>query len=250
MFWDREVVRLVVDFCRTASVMEYEDGTATQFNGSLCQVTGKVRKATIVLSPLLQHCYFQVPPFNEYLNVNTPLQIGGMAADKFDPLRFHWSHTPQGKPFDGCIRNIVHNSKLYDLAEPGLFRYSKPGCTPVEEACNANFPGSGSLVGVGGGGSSRCGEHGTCVGSLRQPTCECNPGWTGQDCSVETMPATFDPQSYVKYALSFEPDRFTTEIQLRFRLVRAVPPHYLSWYLSATRCNTIPCAFSNTTIVN
>merc|ERR1711971_773555 len=42
-------------------------------------------------------------------------------------------------------------------------------------------------------------------------------GWTGQDCSHETMPSTFEPQSYVKYALSFEPDRFTTMIQLRFR---------------------------------
>ena len=31
------------------------------------------------------------------------------------------------------------------------------------------------------------------------------------------MPSTFNQQSYVKYALSFEPDRFTTEIQLRFR---------------------------------
>ena len=65
--------------------------------------------------------------------------------------------------------------------------------------------------------NNRCGEHGTCVGPLRSPTCECNPGWTGQDCSHETMPSTFEPQSYVKYALSFEPDRFTTEIQLRFR---------------------------------
>ena len=149
----------------------------------------------------------QIPPFNEYLNVNTPLQIGGMAAERFDPLQFKWSHTPLGKPFNGCIRNIVHNSKLYDLAEPGLFRYSKPGCLTTENACNANFP----------AGGTRCGEHGTCVGSLRQPTCECNPGWTGQDCSHETMPSTFDTQSYVKYALSFEPDRFTTEIQLRFR---------------------------------
>ena len=34
---------------------------------------------------------------------------------------------------------------------------------------------------------------------------------------LETMPSTFNQQSYVKYALSFEPDRFTTEIQLRFR---------------------------------
>ena len=27
---------------------------------------------------------------------------------------------------------------------------------------------------------TRCGEHGQCVGSLRVPTCECNPGWTGK----------------------------------------------------------------------
>lgn len=187
IFWDREEVRMVVDFCKSAVVMEHEDGTPTEFDDASCQVQG------------------QIPPFNEYLNVNTPLQIGGMAADQFDPKQYNWNYTPFGKPFDGCIRNIVHNSKLYDLAEPGLYRYSKPGCLPVEEACNANFPGS------------RCGEHGSCVGSLRQPSCQCNPGWTGQDCSHETMPSTFDPQSYVKYALSFEPDRFTTEIQLRFR---------------------------------
>ena len=67
----------------------------------------------------------KVPPFNEFLNVNTPLQIGGIAAESFEPTQYRWSYTPVGRPFDGCIRNIVHNSKLYDLAEPGLFRYSK-----------------------------------------------------------------------------------------------------------------------------
>ena len=189
IFWDREEVRMVVDFCSSAKVVELEDGTATEFNDKACQVSGKV------------------PPFNEFLNVNTPLQIGGMAAEQFEPTQYRWSYTPVGKPFDGCIRNIVHNSKLYDLADPGLFRNSKPGCGPVEEACNGkNFP-----------NAARCGEHGRCVGSLRNPSCECNPGWTGQDCSHETMPTTFEPQSYVKYALSFEPDRFTTEVQLRFR---------------------------------
>ena len=48
-----------------------------------------------------------------------------MAAESFEPTQYRWSYTPVGKPFDGCIRNIVHNSKLYDLADPGLFRYSK-----------------------------------------------------------------------------------------------------------------------------
>ena len=48
-----------------------------------------------------------------------------MAAEQFEPTQYRWSYTPVGKPFDGCIRNIVHNSKLYDLADPGLFRNSK-----------------------------------------------------------------------------------------------------------------------------
>ena len=93
----------------------------------------------------------------------------------------------------------MHNSKLYDLAEPGLFRYSKPGCLTTEKACNG---GGGNFPGAGGGGT-RCGEHGTCVGSLRQPTCECNPGWTGQACSLETMPSTFDTQVGVAIYASF-----------------------------------------------
>ncbi len=37
--------------------MEHEDGTPTEFDDKTCQVKGKI------------------PPFNEYLNVNTPLQV-------------------------------------------------------------------------------------------------------------------------------------------------------------------------------
>jgi len=39
----------------------------------------------------------------------------------------------------------------------------------------------------------------------------------GPGCNVPTVPATFRAQSYVKFALSFEPDRFSTQLQLRFR---------------------------------
>ena len=103
--------------------MEHEDGTPTEFNDKTCQVKGKV------------------PPFNEYLNVNTPLQVGGLMAQQFDPLKYRWSHTPMGKPFDGCIKNIIHNSKLYDLAEPGLQLASKPGCQQLDDVCKTSFPG-------------------------------------------------------------------------------------------------------------
>lgn len=56
-----------------------------------------------------------------------------------------------------------------------------------------------------------------CVGSFSEARCQCKPGWTGPGCITATVPTTFKPQSYVKYALSFEPDRFSTQIQLRFR---------------------------------
>lgn len=38
IFWDREEVRMVVDFCKSAVVMEHEDGTPTEFDDSSCQV--------------------------------------------------------------------------------------------------------------------------------------------------------------------------------------------------------------------
>lgn len=47
--------------------------------------------------------------------------------------------------------------------------------------------------------------------------CECLPGYSGRVCTHSTTPTTFLPQSYVKFALSFDPDHFHTEIQLRFR---------------------------------
>ncbi|XP_045534312.1 neural-cadherin isoform X5 [Papilio machaon] len=187
IFWDTENVRMVVDFCKSADIQEMEDGTPPEFDDSSCQASGTI------------------PPFNEYLNVNAPLQIGGLYIDHFDPTHYHWQFMPIGKGFDGCIRNLIHNSKLYDLAHPGLSRNSVAGCPQTEEICNQADT------------TSRCWEHGTCVGSFSEARCQCQPGWTGPACNLPTTPTSFRPQSYVKFALSFEPDRFSTQIQLRFR---------------------------------
>jgi len=95
--------------------------------------------------------------------------------------------------------------QLYDLANPGFTRNSQAGCPQTEDMCM-------QMVG------HRCSEqHGSCVGSMVEPRCECNPGWSGVDCLTPTIPTTFRPQSYVKYALSFDADKFMTKIQLRFR---------------------------------
>ena len=52
VFWDTENVRMVLDLCRFAPIHEPEDGSTALFNTTLCEVKG------------------QVPPFNEYLDVN------------------------------------------------------------------------------------------------------------------------------------------------------------------------------------
>lgn len=187
IFWDTENVRMVVDYCKSADISETEDGTAPEFDDSTCQAQGTI------------------PPFNEFLNVNAPLQLGGLYVEQFDPTYYHWQYMPVGKGFDGCIRDLFHNSKLYDLAHPGLSRNSMAGCPQTEDVC------------VGSESTKRCWEHGTCVGSFNEAKCQCRPGWTGPACTIPTIPTSFKPQSYVKYALSFEPDHFSTQVQLRFR---------------------------------
>ena len=42
LFWTREEVRMVVDFCRTSIVVEHEDGTPTKFDDKACQTKGKI----------------------------------------------------------------------------------------------------------------------------------------------------------------------------------------------------------------
>ncbi|KRG03485.1 uncharacterized protein Dmoj_GI22312, isoform C [Drosophila mojavensis] len=187
LFWDTEDVRMVVDFCKSAEISEMEDGTPPEFDDTSCQARG------------------QIPPFNEYLNVNAPLQVGGLYREQFEQSLYFWHYMPTAKGFDGCIRNLVHNSKLYDLAHPGLSRNSVAGCPQTEEVCAQTEA------------TARCWEHGNCVGSLSEARCHCRPGWTGPACNIPTVPTTFKAQSYVKYALSFEPDRFSTQVQLRFR---------------------------------
>jgi len=100
-------IRLVVDNCRSADISELEDGSHPEFDDASCQAQGTI------------------PPFNEYLNINSPLQIGGRYVQDFDPTHYHWQSAPYGKGFDGCIKNVYHNSKVsnFRLDFNGLYYY-------------------------------------------------------------------------------------------------------------------------------
>lgn len=89
-----------MDNCRSADITELEDGSHPEFDDSSCQAQGTI------------------PPFNEYLNINSPLQIGGRYVQDFDPTHYHWQYAPYGKGFDGCIKNVYHNSKVSNSSAP------------------------------------------------------------------------------------------------------------------------------------
>merc|ERR1719370_603555 len=170
----RDTVRMVVDFCKS----EYGEHA----DRNTCEVVATM------------------PLFNEKLNLNTPLQLGGMLVEELVPVRYKWTHTPVGKSFKGNIRNVQLNSILIDLASPAISPNSSSGCSQGESMCNK---------------VSSCGPNGEYDKIIK--ACKCRSGWTGSDCSKDTTPITLTRSSFIEYQSSTAIEYFHTEIQLRFR---------------------------------
>lgn len=86
---------MLLDFCNSTSELESE--TVSYFNTSVCEVKDVI------------------PPVNKYLDVSSPLQLGGMSHPSLDPLQFGWDYHPNGESFKGSIRNLMHNGKVIYL---------------------------------------------------------------------------------------------------------------------------------------
>ena len=69
---------------------------------------------------------------NEYLNVNGPLQVGGITAD-LQKLRLalKWDYIPTDIGYSGCIQNLTFNGLTYNLYDPGFFKNATPSCAGV-----------------------------------------------------------------------------------------------------------------------
>ncbi|XP_031842734.1 DE-cadherin isoform X2 [Nomia melanderi] len=66
---------------------------------------------------------------NEFLNVNSPMQIGGTMTNLAQlGSQFQWDYKPTDKGFIGCIRNMTFNGNTYNLGMPSLSRNADPGC--------------------------------------------------------------------------------------------------------------------------
>nr|XP_046911229.1 neural-cadherin-like isoform X3 [Dermatophagoides farinae] len=210
IFWTKETARILVDNC---AGIRFNDDDLMRVDRSRCEnIT-------------------QIVGFNEFLNVNSPLQVGGLyqklSSAGISPLlaNANYFNLPTKIGFNGCIRNLIHNSVMYDLGSPGSYSNSEPGCQISEELCKAN-----SIYG-------RC-SNGECVASFNSARCLCEPGWTGPNCDRETMSKMFQTNSYIKYAISFDPDPYRNEIQLQFRtrqkngeLFRVASKHYREYWI-------------------
>ncbi|XP_068236938.1 neural-cadherin-like [Palaemon carinicauda] len=191
LFLDTRNVRMEVDHCMTAVVQEPHEERKGIFDTSSCRAETKV------------------PSSDRYLNVNGPLQVGGIRPHSFlrNPQN---TFTPNGQSFSGCIRNLMLNGYLYDFSEPLLQNNTHMKCKPFENICKGDATTTSNKL------PGRC-DHGHCEGSLSHPICICQPGWTGKTCSEQTVPTYFGNDSFVKYALFLKPNTYSITVQLRFR---------------------------------
>ncbi|XP_059176123.1 neural-cadherin-like [Physella acuta] len=159
-------VTMTVDHCMLV-INSSTDGRIQDW--SSCQVTGTV------------------PGTEMFLNVESFLQLGG---------RYQRSATDK-VGFNGCLRNLMHNSKLYDL-------YYKPipnwmsgdnGCQREATVCGEGLaqPVCGQLASC----ESQWSGAGDTVAK-----CRCQPGWYGDKCSKEAPTYDLQKNSYIQWSVS------------------------------------------------
>ncbi|XP_036440182.1 neural-cadherin [Colossoma macropomum] len=161
-------VRFTLDRCAGATVMEMEGvgSWLTTEDHTSCEVTGVT------------------PNLDRHLNVTQVLQLGGVNEN----LPYIYPQL-QHKHFTGCIRNLVVDSKLYDLGSPADSFSSSPGCLMTDSSCmNMGFP--------------SCGTRGRCHGEWGSFSCQCMAGYSGHQCEQEVPEYSFDGRSHVQYQLS------------------------------------------------
>ncbi|XP_066290641.1 neural-cadherin-like [Branchiostoma lanceolatum] len=141
----------------------------------------------------------RVPGKSRFLNVLSPLQLGGI-AQKSLPYP-----TLTNYDFLGCIQNLVQDTKVIDLAKAQLSQNSEEGCTQTDANCQPD-----SITPI-------CGPNGTCVGTWDSFYCTCHPGFNGDRCQQATPEYSFDSESWIRYQLRRPVSARDTQHQLMFR---------------------------------
>ena len=80
----------MVDLCGASSIVENENQQTSFEDRSACEVIA------------------ETPGDNKYINVNTPLQLGGRS--KATTVTYPRNVMDLG--FDGCVKNLIHNGQV------------------------------------------------------------------------------------------------------------------------------------------
>ncbi|XP_016104545.1 putative neural-cadherin 2 [Sinocyclocheilus grahami] len=176
-------VRFTLDRCAGATIMEMEGvgSWLTTEDHTSCEVTGVT------------------PNMDKHLNVTQVLQLGGVNEN----LPYIYPQL-QHKHFTGCIRNLLVDSKFYDLGSPAESSGSAPGCLMTDNSCvNMGFP--------------SCGTRGRCHGEWGSFSCQCIPGFSGYQCEKELPEYSFDGRSHIHFQLAFTLPARHTQVQVLVR---------------------------------
>ena len=99
--------------------------------------------------------------FFRFLNLNGPLQLGGVST----PNLLYPKLTVTS--YKGCIRNVISQGKYYDLKTPSYRNGTKEGCPMVDQHCRRH----------------QCDSRSKCVPSWTGYSCSCPFGFSGPTCS-------------------------------------------------------------------
>ncbi|XP_068169742.1 neural-cadherin-like [Antennarius striatus] len=177
-------VRFTLDRCSSAIIMETEgvDSWAMTEDRSSCEIRGVT------------------PNRDKYLNGTHVMQLGGV----YENISYEYPQL-QHKHFTGCIRNLLVDTKLYDLGSPAESSNAVPGCSLIDDYCtnSEQFP--------------SCGKKGRCHGEWSSFSCLCEPGFTGPRCDQVSPEFSFDGRSHVQFQLLWSLPARQTRVQVGVR---------------------------------
>uniref|UniRef100_A0A673BER3 Uncharacterized protein n=1 Tax=Sphaeramia orbicularis TaxID=375764 RepID=A0A673BER3_9TELE len=141
---------------------------------------------------------------------NHVLQLGGVNEN----ITYEYPQL-QYKHYTGCIRNLLVDSKLYDLGSPAESSNTIPGCSLIDDHCTntEQLP--------------SCGKRGRCHSEWSSFSCICEPGFTGPQCDHVAPEFSFDGRSHIQFQFLWSLPARQTRVQLGVR-TRAVTGVILS----------------------
>uniref|UniRef100_A0A8P4GNM4 Neural-cadherin n=1 Tax=Dicentrarchus labrax TaxID=13489 RepID=A0A8P4GNM4_DICLA len=177
-------VRFTLDRCSSAIIMETEgvDSWAMTEDRSSCEIRGVT------------------PNRDKYLNGSLVMQLGGVNEN----ISYEYPQL-QHKHYNGCIRNLFVDSKLYDLGSPAESYNTVPGCSLIDDHCTNT-----ELL-------PSCGKSGRCHGEWGSFSCLCEPGFTGPQCDQAAPEFSFDGRSHIQFQLLWSLPARQTRVQVGVR---------------------------------